>query len=135
MEHRPGLLPPPGPDMGPAPHGPLRLSPEPQVAQVHVMETTPKGVRTRRNAAHVEEVRQPLPVPAVEPHSSDPAETEDGATGGHSDNTILAISNMVPDSAGNGSGSSRTDTPISGSTRARKRKQHPGQCAIFTRVQ
>ncbi|KAF9554759.1 hypothetical protein EC968_009460, partial [Mortierella alpina] len=33
MEHRPGLFPPSGPDMGPAPHGSLCLSPEPQVAQ------------------------------------------------------------------------------------------------------
>ncbi|KAF9556518.1 hypothetical protein EC968_008226 [Mortierella alpina] len=60
-------------------------------------------------------------------HSADPAETEDGATGSHSANTILAISNMVLDSSGNGSGSSKTSTPISGSIRVRKRKQHPGQ--------
>ncbi|KAF9969989.1 hypothetical protein BGZ75_002506, partial [Mortierella antarctica] len=91
------------------------------------METAPKGVRIRRNATHVEEVGQPLHLPALEPHSSDPAEAEDGAAGGYPGNTLLAIGNMVPNSDGDGSGSTSTNTPCGRTTRAGKRKQHPGQ--------
>ncbi|KAF9943756.1 hypothetical protein BGZ72_003445, partial [Mortierella alpina] len=127
MEHRPSVLSPPGQDMGPTPYGPLRLSPEPQVAQVHVMETAPKSVRIRRNAALMEEARQSLPLPALEPHPSDLAETENRAPGSDPDNAILAIGDMVPDSAGDGSGSTRSSAPNGSSTRTRKRKQHPGQ--------
>ncbi|KAF9942516.1 hypothetical protein BGZ70_006129, partial [Mortierella alpina] len=127
MESGPNILPPTGEDMGPSPHGPLRLPPEPPAAQVHVMEATPKGVRTRRHAAHVEEVGQSLHLPAMESHSSDPPEADERATRGHPDNTILAVSDMVPNSAGDGSGSTSTGTSSGSVTRTRKRKQHPGQ--------
>ncbi|CAO3563830.1 unnamed protein product [Mortierella alpina] len=65
--------------------------------------------------------------PPLELHSSDPTETEEGATGGHPDNTFLAIGDMVPDSPGDSSDSTNAGTPSGSSIRAGKRKQQPAQ--------
>ncbi|KAF9956445.1 hypothetical protein BGZ70_009875 [Mortierella alpina] len=109
MEFGPRVLPPTGQDMGPTPHGPLRLPPEPPASQVHVLEAAPKGVRTRRHAAHLDEVGQSLYLPAMESHSPNPPEADERTTGGHPDNAILAVSDMVPNSTGDSSGTTGTD--------------------------
>ncbi|KAF9404930.1 hypothetical protein BGZ94_003874, partial [Podila epigama] len=123
----PSILPPSGQNMGPFPRGLVRLPSEPSATQVHDMEATPSSSQPRRNAALVENTGQPLCLPSMESHPTVTAETEDRATGSDHHNSVLAISNMVPNGASNGNAPAHPNRKRGRPPGSRKPKQHPGQ--------
>ncbi|KAF9176512.1 hypothetical protein BGZ51_000496 [Haplosporangium sp. Z 767] len=80
-----------------------------------------------RDAALVEKTGQSLRMPSMEPHPGDSSETATGASSGDSNHAVLAVSNMVPNSSSDGSGSTNASSPISSPPRTRKRTSHLGQ--------
>ncbi|KAF9176807.1 hypothetical protein BGZ51_009622 [Haplosporangium sp. Z 767] len=127
MEHRSSILPASREDLGSSSSEPIRLSIEPSGADLHDMEATPTSASMGCNATLVEETGQSLRVPSMEPHSRDSSETETGATPGNPDHSVLAVRNMVSNSAGNGSNSTNASSSISSPPSTRKRTSYLGQ--------
>ncbi|KAF9343404.1 hypothetical protein BGX26_005791, partial [Mortierella sp. AD094] len=90
------------------------------------METTPSGDRPRCISASMDNNGQHLSLPTMESDSTDSPEVATRQSRSNTDNTILAVGSLVPNSEVNGHSLTNSDTQESGQAASRKRPSHSG---------
>ncbi|KAG9063323.1 hypothetical protein KI688_004205 [Linnemannia hyalina] len=127
VESRSTILSTPQLDLGSSPRRSLRIAARHSAPTPFLLAPSSNVDGNGRPSPQLEEIRQPIPVPAVESDPTGTAATQIEEVGCHSDRSVLAISSMVPVGTGDVRLSSGPDPKDHHASSPRKRKSYPTQ--------